>query len=152
MLKKLFSQNRELSKHSKKVKQWQSEHRNLAKYATKILRYLDMGEEKKAKKAFRRLHEDALHHLMDEDITFYNLLQKVEQQKIEKDEKIMDCINKFRDTFSHTKQALFDFFEAYEDKSRSFDNRFRKEFEGIVEALVSRIEYEESNLYQMINQ
>ena len=83
---------------------------------------------------------------MDEDVTFFDL----EKMAKHKDEKILNAMIEFRRSFSGTKKALFHFFFYYTSPKTTLDDIFREKFDGIVHALVQRIEFEETNLYAMI--
>jgi len=144
-----FKQNKDLSKNSKKVKKWQGEHRALANYAGKIVDAYDRGNTKKARKLLDKLQTIALKHLMDEDVTFFELFKK--SANAEQDKEILASIKKFRESFIDTKKALFYFFIYYTDEKNELNQIFKDKLDGIIDALVQRIEFEENNLYVMIN-
>ena len=144
----LFGKSKDLEHNHKVVKRWTNEHRKLEKYAGKVIASYDNNNAKQAKKHLNKLELLALNHLMDEDVTFFNL-EKMAKDK-EKDKKILDAMIEFRRSFSGTKKALFHFFFYYTSPKTVLDEKFREKFDGIVSALVQRIEFEETNLYTMI--
>ena len=141
-----LGRNKDLEHNSKIVKKWTGEHRKLEKYAGKVIASYDKNNLKQAKKYLNKLELLALNHLMDEDVTFFDL----EKMAKDKDRKILDAMVEFRRSFSGTKKALFHFFFYYTSPKTVLDEGFREKFDGIVNALVQRIEFEESNLYTMI--
>jgi len=142
-----LGKSKDLEKNSRVVKRWKTEHRALEKYAGKVITAYDSKNTKKAKKYLNKLELLALNHLMDEDVTFFDL----EKQATHKDKKILDAMLEFRRSFSGTKKALFHFFFYYTSPKTVLDDTFRTKFDGIVNALVARIEFEENNLYLMIS-
>jgi len=142
-----LGKNRDLEYNAKVVKRWTNEHRKLEKYAGKVIASYDKNNTKQAKKYLNKLELLALNHLMDEDVTFFDL----EKMAKDKDKRILDAMIEFRRSFSGTKKALFHFFFYYTSPKTVLDANFREKFDGIVNALVQRIEFEENNLYQMIS-
>ena len=149
MFEFLFKQNTNLSNNSRKVKKWQAEHRGLANQAVKVVDSYNNNEIKKARKHLDKLQDLALRHLMDEDVTFYELFKKAE--KSDTNEAIIKSIKEFRKSFIDTKKALFYFFIFYTDDKNPLDETFKEKLDGIIDALVNRIEFEENNLYVLIN-
>ncbi len=145
----LFNRKKDLVHNSKKVKKWQAEHKALATLAVKTVEYYEANELKKAKKELGKLQSVALNHLMDEDVTFTELFKKA--QKNHTDQSILDAIREFRKSFTDTKKVLIHFFIHYTDPSVVLDDVFIEKLKGIIDALVQRIEFEEKNLYVMIN-
>ena len=146
MLSLFGKSNQSIENNAKVVSKWKNEHRALEKYAGKVIASYDDNKHKQAKKHLNKLELLALKHLMDEDVTFFELEKKAQQQ----DTHILDAMKEFRNSFSETKKVLFHFFFYYTSPKTVLDETFRKKFEGIVGALVNRIEFEESNLYTMI--
>ena len=145
----LFNRKKDLSHNSKKVRRWQAEHKALATHAVKTVYYYENNELKKAKKQLLKLQSVALNHLMDEDVTFTELFKKAE--KSHTDQTILEAIKEFRKSFIDTKKVLIHFFIHYTDPRVELDSTFIEKLKGIIDALVQRIEFEEQNLYVMIN-
>lgn len=145
----LFNKDKDLSNNSRKVKKWQAEHRGLAKQAVKVVESYNNDDKIKARKQLDKLQDLALKHLMDEDVTFYELFKKAE--KTESNEKIIQAMAEFRKSFTDTKKALFYFFIFYTDEKNPLDEVFKEKLDGIINALVNRIEFEETNLYVLID-
>lgn len=147
MFEFLFKREHELTNNSKKVKRWKVEHQSLATYAMKVVEAYDKEDKKKARKHLDKLQVLALNHLMDEDVTFFELCKNAKT----KDEKILCAMKEFRRSFIDTKRVLFHFFIFYTNPKNDLDNIFRKKLDAIIGALVKRMEFEESNLYSLIN-
>lgn len=145
----LFKQNRDLSKNSKIVKRWQAEHQALANRALKVVDSYEREDLKKARKHLDKLQTLALKHLMDEDVKFFELFKKAEDN--EADKEILKSIKEFRNTFIDTKKVLFHFFIYYTNPKNDLDHIFKDKLNAIIDALVNRIEFEEKNLYILIN-
>ena len=145
----IFNRSKDIAHNSKKVKKWQAEHKALATHAVKTVDLYEAKQFKKAKKQLVKLQSVALKHLMDEDITFMELFHKAENNTV--DQSILRAINDFRRSFTDTKKVLVHFFIYYTDPRTDLDHEFLEKLKGIIEALVARIEFEEQNLYVMIN-
>ncbi len=144
-----FGGNKDIAQNSKKVKQWHNEHQAIVKYAVEILNAYEYNDIKKVKKILKKLNIDATNHLMDEDNTFMDIMEKAKEQ--ESDQKIVQQIIEFRKSFRNTKMVLFQFFAKYSNPQATFDDNFKNEFTAIVDALGARIGFEEDNLYVLLN-
>lgn len=145
----LFHHHEDLAHNKSKVKQWTGEHKVLAEEATAVVSFYEKGDFKKAKKHLVKLQSVALKHLMDEDVTFSDLMHKSSES--EEDQEIVDSMKAFRKTFVDTKKALIHFFIHYTSEDVVLAEKFKMQLDGIINALVQRIEYEESNLYTKIS-
>ena len=145
----LFHHHKDLAHNHGKVKKWEGEHQHLAKEAMAVVEYYDKNEMKKAKKHLVKLQSLALNHLMDEDVTFSDLLKKAEDTAT--DQEIVASMKEFRKTFTDTKKVLIHFFIYYTSESAELDAKFKSQLDGIIDALVKRIEFEESTLYPKID-
>ena len=145
----IFKQNKDLSKNSKKVKQWQSEHRIMANYALKVVEHYEQNNLKKAKKELLKLQKISLHHLMDEDVTFFELIGKAKDTQ--KDQAVVKAMAEFSKSFRDVKKAIFNFFDHYITFENPLDTDFKETLDVIINALVQRIEFEETNLYALID-
>ena len=145
----LFHHHDDLIHNKGKVKKWEGEHKALAKEAMEVVKFYDNNNMVKAKKHLIKLQNLALNHLMDEDVTFSDLFHKADNS--ETDRKIMESMKEFRATFIDTKKVLIHFFIHYTDESTVLDAHFKEQLDGIIGALVKRIEFEEKNLYTLIN-
>lgn len=145
----IFNRKKDLAHNSKKVRKWQAEHKALATHAVKTVELYEKHDLKKAKKQLIKLQSVALNHLMDEDVTFSELFKKAENTNTDK--HILQAIKEFRKSFIDTKKVLIHFFIHYTDPNVELDSVFIAKLKGIIDALVQRIEFEETNLYVMIN-
>jgi len=148
-----FKQNEDLARNSKVVKKWQAEHKAMAKHAMKVIEYHQAHKISKARKELIKLETISLDHLMDEDVKFAELLKTAKGKSLatQSDKNIVTAINEFRGTFADTKRAIFHFFVFYTNTANPLDATFREKLDGIIGALVQRIEFEETNLYTLIN-
>ena len=146
MFKIFTKKNEDITHNAKKVKKWHSEHRKLEEYAGKVLSAYDKQDIKQTRKYLNKLELLALNHLMNEDVTFFELLKKSKGH----DTKVVSAINEFRHSFMDIKKALFHFFIYYTNPKNDLDTLFKKKLDGIISALVARIEFEEQNLYVLI--
>jgi len=142
----LGKNDQSIEKNAKVVNKWKREHRKLEEYAGKVIASYDENKPKRAKKYLHKLELLALNHLMDEDVTFFDLEKTARLRDIH----IVDAMKEFRRSFSGTKKVLFHFFFYYTSPKTILDETFREKFDAIVSALVQRIEFEENNLYTMI--
>jgi len=149
MFEFLFGGKKDLEHNAKKVKKWQNEHKALATLAVRTVEYYEKGDLKKSKKELGKLQSVALNHLMDEDVTFFELFKKADNNTT--DQHIVNAIKEFRSSFIDTKKVLIHFFIHYTDPNVALDDIFIEKLKGIIEALVARIEFEETNLYVLIN-
>ncbi len=144
-----FEGNKGITQNSKKIKQWHNEHQVLVKYAVEILNAYEYKDINKVKKILKKLNVEATNHLMDEDNTFMDLMEKATDE--DNDQTVVRKIVEFRKSFRETKMVLFQFFAKYSDSQATFDDEFKTSFTAIVDALGARIGFEEDNLYMLLN-
>ncbi len=151
----LFSKNKDadLVHHSKDVKRWRNEHEALKKQAGKVAEDFGSGKIDKAREDLRKLETLALQHLMSEDVRFYEMKKAVEAENMDTPENraILEDMKIFEESFQGTKQVLIKFFSHYKKPDVPLDATFEKDFGNIVDAVVSRIDFEESTLYKEID-
>ena len=135
-----------LSKNQKQVRQWKEEHREIVALATALLNSYDKGEKEDLKNILEELRVITFNHLMSEDAEFYRLLEEYKN----KDSKTELFIKEFEESFYGTKAALMHFLDDYTKKSLPIDDTFIKRFNELVDILLKRIEFEESNLYSLL--
>ncbi len=143
MLKSLF-----LSKNQKLVKLWEQEHKEIGALAGQIIGAYEKNDIKSAKKDLNSLNSLTVGHLMKEDLAFYNLLKHDDGL----DEETIEHIKEFRETFEGTKTALMNFIAKYASSGVELDDDFIEAFKGLVGVVVQRIDYEETNLYQVLSE
>jgi len=141
MLESLF-----MSKNQKMIKTWEDEHKEIGALAGKILESYEQNDMKKTKKYLHDLDSLTVGHLMKEDIAFYNILKHPDNV----DGKTVENIKDFRNTFKGTKTALMNFISKYAAPQTELNDEFVNAFKGLVQVVVSRIKYEEKNLYQSL--
>jgi hypothetical protein len=143
MLSSLF-----LSKNQKLVKKWKREHEEIVVLATHVLSEYSKNNIKSAKKLLKKLNIVAVDHMMNEDLEFYKLL-KDQKRLTETNEK---SIHQFKKSFKNTKLTLMTFLSKYSRDDVELDDTFFKSFNDLVDVLAKRIDFEENNLYTILNQ
>ncbi len=135
------------NKKSKNVKQWEKEHRQLENLAGAIIGAYDKGDVKETRKQLGKLKDVALNHLMNEDLTFYEMKRKVGN----KDKDVFSAMAEFETSFREVKLVLIKFLDHYSNPEVDLDEEFKTTFDVIVGVLVERIQFEESNLYVLLD-
>jgi len=135
------------TKNQKLVKKWEKEHVHIVKLAMKLIEQYNNGNKSEAKKTLKKLTDLVIDHVMDEDLVFYRMLKK--EKCLDVNTKIM--VNDFTASFKSTKILLMNFLYDYANSPRELDDNFFKVFNDIVGAVAKRIEFEEKNLYTLMN-
>ena len=146
-----FKKKKSLAHNSKKVKKWHKEHEKLSGCAMDIVDAYEKKDLDQTRKHLLKLQDMAFGHLMDEDLTFFELLEKAEASDIQENQEIIDAMKEFRRSFLDVKSALIHFLIKYTNPENELDEEFKQTLDAIIEALVNRIEFEENNLYVLIN-
>ena len=136
-----------LSKNQKLVKKWKKEHEKIVLLAHKVVAEYSKNNHKKAKKNLISLNNLAIDHIIDEDLKFYKLLNG--EKRILPNRKA--AIEDFIDTFKDIKPELMSFLTKYTRKDTILDDEFFQNFNELVEVLIERIQYEEKNLYSILD-
>ncbi|NPA59116.1 MAG: hypothetical protein GXO30_01415, partial [Epsilonproteobacteria bacterium] len=134
------------TKNQKLVKSLTKEHEKIVVLAHKIIADYSHDDAKTLKKHLIELRTVAINHLMTEDIEFYRLLKDKERLN----EDIKNNVHTFTDSFHDTKVVLRDFLRKYAKDGASYDKEFFTTFNTIVDVLGKRIEFEEDNLYKLL--
>jgi len=140
--------NGSLSYNQTLAKRWKKEHREIVALASKILSDYEENKEELLSKDIENLNELTSSHLMDEDVEFYKFLMLEDSL----DNEIKDLIEEFIETFEETKLALMDFLTKYTLPNTIYDQEFIDTFKDLVDVLIKRISYEESNLYKILQE
>ncbi len=136
-----------LSKNQRLVKRWKKEHEKIIVLAHKVIAEYSKNHYKKAKKNLILLNNLAIDHIIDEDLKFYKFLNGSQYLSSDKKASIVDFI----DTFKNTKVELMSFLTKYTRDEISLDEEFFQQFNELTEVLIERIQYEEKNLYRLLN-
>jgi len=136
------------SKNQKLVKQWLAEHKEIVVLAHKVIAEYSTNNLKAAKKELNKLNRIAVNHLMTEDVELFSLLH--EDQRFDKDTEKL--VRDFQETFRETKLPLMSFLTKYSKEETVLDDRFFQGFNELVTVLAQRIEFEEKNLYNKLNE
>jgi len=138
MLSNLF-----LTKNQKLVKKWKKEHEQIVELAHKVIAEYVKNNHNAAKANLRALGNIAADHLTSEDIEFYKLTKDAERN----DETTKQQVGEFQKSFKEVKHALMKFLAKYGKDDAVLDEEFFDAFNGIVDILGERIEFEENQLY-----
>jgi len=137
------------SKNQKLVHKWEEEHQKIVALATKVIEAYGEDDQPAAKQALQELSSLAVDHVMDEDLKLFKLM-KEESKKI--DAKTQMMVDDFVQSFKHTKVALMNFLAKYSKEDVPLDEKFYTTFRELVDILLQRISFEESNLYSKLNE
>lgn len=137
-----------LSKNQKLVQKWTNEHEQIVGLATDVITSYKDGKVDIAKDALVDLRLVTLNHLMAEDMEFVELLKDHENT----DNETEQSINEFTETFYNTKTTLKQFLKEYTRPDAVLDDAFLESFKGLVDVLAKRIDFEEKNLYNKLDQ
>jgi len=136
-----------LSKNQRLIKKWKKEHEKIVLLAHKVIAEYSKNNHKKAKKILISLNNLAIDHIIDEDLKFYKLLNG--EQRILPERKA--SIEDFIDTFKDVKIELMSFLTKYTRKDSILDDKFFQQFNKLAEVLIERIQYEEKNIYALLD-
>ncbi len=128
------------SKEKKKIRKWKKEHNAIVRLATGIIAAYSKNDHKKAKAKLRKLNDLAVDHVMNEDLSFYHWKKSATPE-------MAGHIDHFTGSFKDTKMSLMNFLSKYSKEHEALDDQFFIDFNGLVEVLALRIEFEENILY-----
>lgn len=135
------------SKNQRLVHKWTKEHKDILFHANQVLAEYANHNHKEAKKALFILNKVAMDHLMFEDIELYKLLK----DKARVDVHTKKLVKVFTRSFKKTKIVLMNFLMHYSKPNVILDDEFLSEFNKILDVVIARIEFEEENLYLILN-
>jgi len=133
------------NKKRKLVKKWKSDHLKIIEVAGSVVSSHAVHDHIACKKHLVILSGLASSHFMNEDIEFFKLLR--ENKFNFETEKSM---NEFIEGFRKTKLELMKTLSYYSKKEVSLEGSFFDEFNELVSQVTDRIQYEESNLYSLM--
>lgn len=136
-----------LSKNQKLVKKWKKEHEKIVLLTHQVIAEYSKNNHKKAKKKLIALNNLVIDHVTDENIEFYKLLKDRKKFSSKNEKSIVE----FVDTFKDTKMTLMQFLTKYTRASTVLDDDFFATLNELAEILVERIEFEEKNLYHLLD-
>ncbi len=116
--------------------------------ASKIISDYEEDREELVSKDIETLNKLTSAHLMDEDVELY----KFSMLEDSLSDEIREQIEEFIDTFEETKEALIEFLTKYTLYNAVYDQEFIDTFKQLVNVLAKRIEYEEKNLYKILEE
>jgi len=130
---------------AKLIKKFHKDHEKLVKQVTLIKKLVATNETAKAKQGLKKLKMELLGHFMEEDIKLYWYLKDYYRDSPD----TIETIKMFEETIKKIQKEVVAFLDYYAQENIKFDMVFDKEFNGIVEALSTRIATEESSLYTL---
>jgi len=135
------------SKNKKLVEKWKKEHQEIVKLANELIGAYYKNDMQKAKSIVKKLNELAINHIIDEDIEFYAILK---DEKRKPDAMTAKAIKEFVESFKGTKDTLMEFLRGYSKDDAVLDENFIETFKKLVDAVAKRIDYEEHNVYSLV--
>jgi uncharacterized protein YdiU (UPF0061 family) len=136
-----------LSKNQKLVKKWTKEHEKIVLLTHNVIAEYSKNNHKKAKKLLKSLNNLVIDHVTDENIKFYQLQKDRKKLSLKHEE----AVEEFIETFKDTKSDLMNFLTRYSRDSVHLDETFFTTLNQLAEILIERIEFEEKNLYELLN-
>ena len=136
-----------LSKNQKLVRKWKVEHEEIVLLVHKVLAEYSKNNHKGAKKALIELNNIVVDHVTDENIEFYRLLKDKEHVSL----KNREATKEFVVTFKDMRLDLMRFLTHHTKKETLLDDDFFNTLHEIADVLKERIEFEEENLYSLLD-
>jgi len=124
------------------IKEFKKDHKKLVKILTKIVHEKDATTIKQLFIVFRT---EILGHLLSEDIRLYKYLREYYKNN----QNTLKLILEYEQSIKDIQKAVLNFIEFYTKNNVKFDDLFKTKLNSIIEALLSRIETEEKNLYSL---
>ena len=130
---------------SKLIKKFHKDHEKLVKQVTLVKEAVENNEPQKAKQGLKKLKMEMLAHFMEEDIKLYWYLKHHYKESSD----TIETIKMFEESIKRIQKEVVAFIDHYSRDEIKFDMVFDKDFQGIIDALSSRMETEESSLYTL---
>jgi hypothetical protein len=140
MLSSLF-----LSKEKKLIKQWKAEHLQIVALAGNVIASFSKNDLDATKEYLKKLTSIAVDHLMGEDIKLFEMRGGSKDNDL-----LVRKIAEFKESFRSVKLPLMKFLTLHSSPAAILDTEFFDKFNEIVDVLLKRIEFEEKNLYFLI--
>ena len=102
-------------------------------------------QDKEVKKMLLSLKMKVLGHFMEEDIKLYWYLKEYYKEN----PSAISTVNSFESSIKEIQKSVMHFFDYYSREDIPLDKEFVDKFFEIADALASRIEAEEKNLYTL---
>ena len=136
-----------LSKNQKLVRKWTGEHEEIVLLIHKVLGEYSKNNHKNAKKALISLNHLVVDHVTDENIEFYKLLKDGNRISV----KNRKATEEFVDTFKDMRLNLMKFLTLHTKEETVLDDKFFDSLNEVADVLSERIEFEENNLYSLLD-
>jgi len=129
------------------VKKWKKDHKKIVLFTHQVIAEYSRNDHKKAKKKLVALNSLVIDHITHENIEFYNLLRDTNKLSLKKRKHIEEFVA----TFKETKMELMNFLTKYSRDAAVLDDDFFKTLNELAEILIERINFEEKNLYSLLD-
>jgi len=136
-----------LSKNQKLVKKWTHEHEEIMILIHKVLAEYSKNHHKQAKKLLKLLNNAIIDHVTHENIVFYKLLK--DKKGVSNQNK--NSIEEFIESFKEMRLDLMRFLTEHTKEDSILDDEFFNILNEVADVLQERINFEEHNLYQLLN-
>lgn len=124
------------------IKEYKKDHQKLVKILAKVRSETKPESIKKNLDIFK---VEILGHLLSEDVRLYKYLKDYYKN----DEDTLSLILEYEKSIKEIQKVVINFLDTYTSKSVKFDDIFKTELEGIISALLARVETEEKTLYSL---
>ncbi|HIP51477.1 MAG TPA: hypothetical protein EYG94_05235 [Campylobacterales bacterium] len=136
-----------LSQNQKLVKKWTKEHEEIVRLIHNVLAEYSKNNHKNAKKELILLNHLVIDHVTDENIEFYKLLKDKKRVSMQNRKSMEEFVSTFKDM----RLDLMKFLTHYTKKETRLDDKFFDTLNEVAEILRERIDFEEENLYVLLD-
>jgi hypothetical protein len=129
----------------KLIRKFEEDHKKLTRRVEQIAHLIKINQHAEAKHQLKMLKTELLGHFMEEDIKLYWYLKNYYKESPE----ILDTVKNFEESIKKIQKEVSSFLDYYAQENTPLDKKFQSEFANIVDALSTRMQTEESNLYTL---
>lgn len=130
---------------TKLIKKFHKDHKKLVGHIGDIQKALSVGNMAKVKLGLKKLKIEILGHFMEEDIKLYWYMKHYYKDVPD----TVKTIKVFEESIKKIQKDVVQFLDYYSQETSKLDSVFEEEFNAIIDALGTRIETEENNLYTL---
>jgi len=131
--------------NSKLIQKFEKDHKKVIQLTQETTKAIEDQNRQKIQNSLQNLKMALLGHFMEEDTVLYQYLKEYYKDN----ESVYALILEFHNSIKEIQNALLEFLNKYTKQDARYDAIFEKEFNNIVNALATRVESEESNLYTL---
>jgi len=129
----------------KLIAELKDDHQKLFSLFNKIEKNIYKGNFEKVPEILKKFHYEYRLHIIYEDNYFYTYMKS----KYKNDEKILEFINLKQEEMKSITNAISKFMNKYQSLQDLKTDSFKKELKKLGNALKSRVEFEEKELYTL---